>query len=183
MDEFGAGKVAPGANLHAARAPRGDKDVSIPCAARVSDRADRPLGGYMSAGRRTPGGCPGSSEGGLGLDFRSSHSARILPANSTTTTSLPNEICMKMKGFGETYVILVEHPEAGPGELGGVSMWKELLVDAQETRLGQLPVRTVFPEALVPLSDLALGDWPRPGCRGGGGGRRGRDKVVVVRPD
>lgn len=37
-------------------------------------------------------------------------------------------------------------------------MGKELLVDAQKSGLSQLPVGTVFPETLVPFSNLALGD-------------------------
>lgn len=58
-------------------------------------------------------------------------------------------------------MILIEHPEAGARELGRVAVRKELLVDAQEAGLGELPIWAVLPEALVPLFDFPLRDCSR----------------------
>lgn len=60
-----------------------------------------------------------------------------------------------------TYVILIENPETGARKFRRISMWKKLFVNTEETWLSQLAVRTIFPESLVPFSNLFLGD-----CRG-----------------
>lgn len=57
-----------------------------------------------------------------------------------------------------TYVILVENPEAGARKFGRVAVGKKLLVDAQETRLGQLPVWTILSKASMPLFNFSLGN-------------------------
>ena len=57
-----------------------------------------------------------------------------------------------------TYVILVENPEASLGEFSRVAVGEKLLVNTQESRLSQLAIGTILPEAFVPLLDFPLGD-------------------------
>lgn len=49
-----------------------------------------------------------------------------------------------------TYVVLVEHAEDQRGELAGIALREKLLVDFDETLLGEQPVRAVFQESFVP---------------------------------
>lgn len=66
---------------------------------------------------------------------------------------------MKMNGaLPNTYVILIKYPETSARKFCRIPVREKLLVDAQEARLSELSIRTVFPEALVPFSDFFLGD-------------------------
>lgn len=56
-----------------------------------------------------------------------------------------------------TYFVFVEHSKHERCKLGWIAVRKELLVDANESLFGQLTIRTVLSEALVPLSDFLLG--------------------------
>lgn len=55
------------------------------------------------------------------------------------------------------HLVLIEDVENKCGELGGVSKWKELLVDLLEASGVQLPAGAVLNEALVPADGRAGG--------------------------
>jgi hypothetical protein len=87
----------------------------------------------------------------------------------------------RRRRFGSiTYFVLIEHSKASARELGGIAMWKELLVDAQKAELRQLAVGTILPEAFVPVFYLLLGDckWP---VRASGSRRAGRVRFFSFR--
>lgn len=70
-----------------------------------------------------------------------------------------NENSFGVGWFQTANLVLVEHFEYKTSEIRRISLWKELLVDLLETCFRQHSIRAISDEALIPLTDLFLGNY------------------------